>query len=150
MIDDHPAHSRYTLRDLNEGDESWLWPAHCEAMRPWVEPLFGWDESKARWFFEKSWRKWRIVQVQRVNAGWLELAREADWLYLHEIGLMSEYRNRGLGAQIIGDVNAYADAQGLAVELQVLVTNPARRLYERCGFSPTHVKLHRPVGGNPA
>ncbi len=77
------------------------------------------------------------------NAGWLEVASENRWLFLHEIGLLPGYRNQGLGTQIISDVFAHADANGLAVELQVLVTNPALRLYERMGFEPTHVKMHR-------
>lgn len=145
MIDNHPAHGRYTLRDLTDDDEHWMWPAHCEAMRPWVEPLFGWDEQTARFFFEKSWRRRRIVMVDGENAGWLEVAIDHRWLFLHEIGLLPRYRNQGLGGQIIADVNAYADAKGLNVELQVLVTNPAKRLYERMGFKQTHLKMHRKV-----
>ncbi len=147
MIDDQPAHGRYALRGLTDDDEHWMWPAGCEAMRPWVEPLFGWDDQDARYFFDKSWRNRRVVLVAGVNAGWLELAIEKDWLLLHDIGLLPAYRGRGLGAQIIADVNAYADAHGVNVELQVLVTNPAQRLYERMGFRPTHAKMHRPAGG---
>ncbi len=51
MIEDYPAHGRYSLRDLRDDDEHWMWPAHVEAMRPWVEPLFGWEEEAARFFF---------------------------------------------------------------------------------------------------
>lgn len=147
MIPDQPEHGRYTLRDLHDADEAWMWPAGCDALRPYVEPLFGWDEQVARYFFEKSWRKRRVVLVADQPAGWLELAAESDWLFLHDIGLLPEHRGKGLGGCIIRDVQAYGDAHGLNVELQVLVTNPARRLYERLGFRPTHVKMTRPPGG---
>lgn len=148
MIDDTPAHGRYTLRDLADDDEHWMWPAGNEALRPYVEPLFGWDEAVSRMFFEQSWRKRRVVQVGGENAGWLELRPDGDkWLYLAEIGLLPAYRNRGLGTRIIKDVFAYADAHGLDVELQVLVTNPARRLYERLGFRQTHFKMSRKAEG---
>lgn len=147
MMPDAPEHGRYTLRDLREGDEAWMWPAGREALRPYVEPLFGWDETVARYFFDKSFHKRRVILVNGKEAGWLELARESDWLFMHEIGLLPEYRGKGLGERIIRDVQAYGDAHGLNVELQVLVTNPARRLYERLGFRPTHVRMTRPPGG---
>lgn len=143
MIEDHPAHNRYTLRDLVDEDEQWLWPAGNEALRPSVEPVFGWDEAISRYFFDKTWRNRRVVLVGGQNAGWLELRLEEKWLYLAEIGLLPAFRNQGLGTQIIQDVFAYADARGLDVELQVLVTNPARRLYERLGFKQTHMKMTR-------
>ena len=147
MIDDHPAHGRYTLRDLTDEDEHWMWPAVRDTFRPYVEPLFGWDEAVARYFFDKNWRKRRIVMVDSVDAGWLELDAELRWVYINEIGLLPEFRNQGIGGQIIADVNAYADAKGLAVELMVLVTNPAQKLYERMGFSTTNLRMHRPAGG---
>lgn len=148
MIDDHPSHGRYNLRDLVDDDEQWMWPAGNEGLRPYVEPLFGWDEDISRYFFEKTWRGRCVVMVAGENEGWLELRLEEKWLYLAEIGLLPIYRNHGLGTQIIQDVFAYADEHGLDVELQVLVTNPAQHLYERLGFSTTHLKMSRKPGGN--
>jgi len=144
MIDDHPAHGRYTLRDLVDEDEYWMWPAGNDALRPYVDPIFGWDEKVSRHFFDLNWRNRRVVLVDGENAGWLELRRDGEkWLYLAEIGLLPEFRNQGLGTRIIEDVFAYADANGLVVELQVLKTNPAKRLYERLGFETSHYKMHR-------
>ena len=150
MIDSHPAHGRYSLRDLKDDDEFWMWPVVRDTFRPYVEPLFGWDEDVARWFFDKNWRKRRIVMVDGCDAGWLELASEARWLYINEIGLLPAYRNQGVGGQIISDVNAYADAHGFAVELAVLLNNPAIRLYERMGFHQTNIRMHRPARGTSA
>ncbi len=147
MIPDHPEHGRYTLRDVRDADEAWMWPASREALRPYVEPLFGWDEQVARYFFDKSFPKRRVIEVANQSAGWLELAAESDWLFLHEVGLLPAFRSQGLGEQIIRDVQAFGDTQGLHVELQVLVTNPARRLYDRLGFRATHLKMSRPPGG---
>lgn len=147
MIEDHPAHGRYTLRDLKDEDEHWMWPATRDTFRPYVEPLFGWDEEIARYFFDKNWRKRRVVVVDGCDVGWLELASEKRWLYVNEIGFLPAYRNQGLGTQILSDVNAYADANDMDVELMVLMTNPAQRLYERMGFRVTNLRMHRPVGG---
>lgn len=143
MIDDHPAHGRYSIRDLTDDDEQWMWDAGCEVMRPYIEPVYGWVEEHVRYFFDKNWRKRRVVMVDGDNAGWLELNLEDRWLYLAEIGLLPAFRNQGLGTQIIQDVLDYADANDLDVELHVLVTNPAQRLYERMGFKPAAMKMHR-------
>lgn len=150
MIDDQPSHGRYTLRDLTEEDQHWMWPSGRDTFRPYVEPLFGWDEAIARYFYDKNWRKRRVVQVDGRDAGWLELAAESRWVYIREIGLLAEFRNQGIGGQIIADINAYADANDLHVELEVLLTNPAQRLYERMGFHATNIKMHRPAGGPKA
>ncbi|MEM8782486.1 MAG: GNAT family N-acetyltransferase [Planctomycetota bacterium] len=147
MIDPQPSHGRYTLRPVRDDDESWMWPAGKEALRPYVAPFFGWEEEVARGFFDRSWRKRQVVEVDGQRAGWIELAIEGTSLYLHEIGLLPEFRNAGLGSRIIDDVCQHADAQALNVELQVLVTNPAQRLYERMGFRPAHFKMFRPPGG---
>ncbi|MGB3712970.1 MAG: GNAT family N-acetyltransferase [Candidatus Promineifilaceae bacterium] len=69
-----------------------------------------------------------------------------DELFLAGIYLSPEWQNQGLGAVIIGDVLASAKARGQRVSLQVLKVNPARRLYERLGFSifaetDTHFKM---------
>ncbi len=147
LLDPTPTHGRYTLRAVRDDDEAWMWPAGRDALRPYVEPLFGWDEAVARIFFDKSWKKRQVVEVAGENAGWLELAAEGDVLFLHEIGFVERFRNQGLGTQLIRDVQQHADANNLNVELQVLVTNPAQRLYDRLGFRSTHRKMWRPVGG---
>lgn len=143
MINDHPEHGQYEIRDLRDDDEQWMWEAGCEVMRQYVEPVYGWVESNVRYFFDKNWRKRRVITVNGENAGWLELSLEGRWLYLAEIGLLPAFRNKGLGTQIIQDVLDYADASELDVELHVLVTNPAQRLYERMGFKPAAMKMSR-------
>ncbi len=147
LLDPAPAHGRYTLRPVTDADEAWMWPAGCEMLRPYVEPIYGWREKDARYFFDREWKARQAVQVAGENAGWLELARRDDFLFLHEIGLLPAFQKQGLGTQILEDIIAHAEANGWSVELQVLVTNPARRLYERCGFRQTHAKMSRPPGG---
>ena len=61
-----------------------------------------------------------------------------------------ERQGQGLGTQIIKDVLAAADRQGLAVELQVFSENPAARLYEKLGFGVTHYKMLRKPAGSGA
>jgi len=54
---------------------------------------------------------------------------------ISEIHVSEEYRGRGLGATMMGRAEEQARAGGYAVmALHTRTDNPARRLYERCGF----------------
>lgn len=67
--------------------------------------------------------------------GSLEVARDGlDW-DLIQIQLIPEFQGRGLGTQILRDLMAEAKRAGASVRLSVLERSPARRLYERLGFS---------------
>lgn len=67
--------------------------------------------------------------------GRIYIDRSGRALHLAEIALLPDWRGRGIGAALIEALQqAVRDGQGDSVELQVLATNPARRLYERLGF----------------
>jgi ribosomal protein S18 acetylase RimI-like enzyme len=70
-------------------------------------------------------------------------------LYLHvadnelrvvDIGLLAEYRNQGIGSQVMRAVQEAAAEGGLPVRLSVLHSNRAARFYERLGFKPTQTR----------
>ena len=143
MINDHPEHGRYAIRELRDEDKQWIWEADSTAMRPYLEPVYGWVETHARYFFDQNWHKRRVITVDGEDAGWIELSLEKRWLYLAAIGLLPKFRNKGIGTQIIQDVLDYADVHDYDVELHVLVSNPAQKLYERMGFKPTSIKMSR-------
>jgi ribosomal protein S18 acetylase RimI-like enzyme len=54
---------------------------------------------------------------------------------ISEIHVLDEYRGRGLGARMMARAEEQARAGGFAVmALHTRTNNPARRLYERCGY----------------
>jgi ribosomal protein S18 acetylase RimI-like enzyme len=58
-----------------------------------------------------------------------------DELMLVDIALLPEYRNQGIGRHLIDQLLARAWAAKKQVRLHVFNSNPARRLYERLGFT---------------
>jgi ribosomal protein S18 acetylase RimI-like enzyme len=59
------------------------------------------------------------------------------WRHEHrivDIALLPEHCGRGLGAALLGDLIAEAEAAGKAVTIHVEKHNPATRLYRRLGF----------------
>jgi ribosomal protein S18 acetylase RimI-like enzyme len=54
---------------------------------------------------------------------------------LVEISLLPAYRGRGVGSALLSVLAAQADLDGQSISLHVDPANPARRLYERFGFT---------------
>jgi ribosomal protein S18 acetylase RimI-like enzyme len=77
----------------------------------------------------------RILELQRCPVGRLWTARDAGSVVVLDISVIAELRGQGLGTECLRRVQRQAVADRLAVDLQVVVGNPAQRLYERLGFS---------------
>jgi GNAT superfamily N-acetyltransferase len=147
-LDPRPAHGRYTLRHVVENDFDFLWQLKVATLKPYIEKLYGWNETQAKDILRKVMHGAHLVLVNAQPAGILKIEVLDGFVYLAEIGLMPEHQNQGLGTQIIQDVIALADGLGLPLELQVFAINPAVKLYERLGFGVTHYKMYRPAVAN--
>lgn len=84
------------------------------------------------------WEDARLLRIDGEPAGLLKAYRgliegEDRW-HVVQIQLAPGFQGKGWGEQVLRLVLDPADAQGLPVTLDVLKVNPARRLYERCGF----------------
>ena len=65
----------------------------------------------------------------------LDFAAPPGGLHVHELHVLPEARNRGIGARLLEHAEAEARSRGLdSLSLTTLMTNPARRLYERAGY----------------
>jgi ribosomal protein S18 acetylase RimI-like enzyme len=60
-------------------------------------------------------------------------------LHVLDIALLPEYRGNGLGTRLIKDLMEQARSAGLKMTLHVEIFNPARRLYNRLGFTEKQV-----------
>lgn len=63
--------------------------------------------------------------------------RSGQEVRLVDIALLPAARGRGIGTELLRDLIAQSEGERLPVRLQVVVTNPARRLYLRLGFRRT-------------
>ena len=75
-----------------------------------------------------------VVELDGVAIGRLYLLRGDDEFRIVDIALLPEYRGRGIGGRLLGDVLAEADRAALPVSIHVEHDNPAMRLYLRLGF----------------
>jgi ribosomal protein S18 acetylase RimI-like enzyme len=129
--------SPIALRPAAEADREFLRALHHACFRRWVEPIWGWDESdqdrRVAAAFTTEGRS--IVELDGRAIGTVRTVRGPEEVFLADLEVAPEHQGRGIGARLLRRVLAAADAAGLPVRLQVLRGNPARRLYERHGFT---------------
>lgn len=77
-----------------------------------------------------------VVVVDGRSAGRLIVGHWAEREHIADISLLPEFRGRGVGTALIGQVIATAERRGVRTTIQVDRTNPAQRLYARLGFAP--------------
>ncbi|GAB3283313.1 GNAT family N-acetyltransferase [Kineosporia babensis] len=106
---------------------------HLERLRPW-------DESSARHYLYVRWvpANVRIIEVGGVFAGCVALRQAEDCRWIEQFYLVPEFQGQGLGSAVLAALLEECDADGQIVRLDVLQQSPARRLYERHGFTLEH------------
>lgn len=122
----------FKLIPATDSDLEFLDDLNSRCMRRHVEQIVPWDEEMFRQNFDKSLV--RVVVVDESAAGMLKVKREANFLYLGDVMLAPEHRNKGLGTELIKFVEREASKFNLPLRLKVLRSNPAKVLYKRLGF----------------
>ena len=134
-----------TLRPALPADLPYCREVYYEAMRPTIERLFGWDAARQDARFERQWavEEVAIILDGGADIGWMQTADADGAIFLKQIYVEAPSRNRQIGTHILWSVLDQAKRHGLAVTLGVMKDNPARRLYERLGFRPTHEDMRK-------
>ena len=138
-----------TLRAATAGDRAWLWATKRRCLRPYVELTWGiWDDAAQQAGFDSKFdpAEIQIIALAGRDAGYLSARRGAQEIELFNVMINPEFQKQGLGTLVLRGLLAEARTRGLPVRLQVLKVNPARRLYERLGFTvteetPTHFRM---------
>ncbi len=107
-------------------------------MRPYVEATWGtWDEAWQHQRFIETFAPatHQIIEDSGRPIGCLAVEEHADHVFLARIFLLPESQGHGIGTRLTRAVCESAHRRGLPVVLTILKVNPARRLYERLGFT---------------
>ena len=72
------------------------------------------------------------------DVGWVQTIREDDELFVAQMFVVGRFQRKSIGTEVMNRLISEATAFNLAVRLNVVRINPARRLYERLGFRVTH------------
>lgn len=77
---------------------------------------------------------YQIIMLDGAPVGRLYRERRGQSLHIIDIAILPEFRNRGIGSRLLGDIIAEGEQQNLPVRIYVEYNNPALRLYQRLGF----------------
>jgi ribosomal protein S18 acetylase RimI-like enzyme len=87
-------------------------------------------------------RQWDIAQVRIImldgdDIGWLQNTTRDGSFFLGQLFVEAALQRRGIGTEVMHRLIREATSHDQAVTLEVVKSNPARRLYERLGFRIT-------------
>jgi ribosomal protein S18 acetylase RimI-like enzyme len=111
---------------------------------------FGWNAAQQHAFLHMQYtaqKRWyemaypdaehSLILRDEQPVGRMIVQRSPQALRLVDIALLAEHRGCGIGGKLVGELIAEARRRTVHVELQVMKTNRAARLYERLGFVRT-------------
>lgn len=138
-----PAH----LRPVRDSDRPFLLALFGESRSAEIAHA-GWDEATSAAFVEHQFaaqddhyrRNYPgatldVVELDGEPAGRLYVHRGPRDIRIMDILLAPGFRGRGVGAALLRGLIAEATASGRVLSIHVERDNPARRLYERLGFT---------------
>jgi GNAT superfamily N-acetyltransferase len=141
-----------SLRPAADSDAEFAFSALRASMRSYVEATWGaWDDPGQRQRFLESFvpATHRIIEESGRPIGCLAVDEYPDHVFLARIFLLPEAQGHGIGTRLVRTVRDSAHRRSLPVALTILKVNPARRLYERLGFTvvgetETHFRMEAP------
>ncbi|CAG7614425.1 hypothetical protein PAESOLCIP111_01707 [Paenibacillus solanacearum] len=127
-------------------DESFLRVLYADVRNEEVQ-RFGWGDGQVQAFLamqfdmqRRAYRmqypeaEYRTVRDAGQPIGRIVTVKQPHAIALVDLSLLAACRNRGIGTKLLLRLQQEAADCGKPIQLKVLHTNPARRLYERLGF----------------
>ena len=143
------------LRPAAEADFWFLYQVKKQSNFSYISALGEWDEAAQRQAFARDFHRieeFSVITVAGADAGFLQLQQGKDFLNVAEIHLLPSFRGRGIGSQLLRDLQARARAEALPLLIGCFRANiRASRLYRRLGFTPvaendTHfILIYHPI-----
>lgn len=149
--------NKITLRPCLPNDSEFYYAVKKTTLKEYVEKTWGiWDDDFQRERHKKNFNPdhSQIIQFQGTDIGILVIEEGEESVMLHNIEILQDYQNQGIGTYLLKNVIHHAAEQRKNVALQVFKTNPrARIFYQRLKFmvvteSETHFKMKLSVKGS--
>jgi ribosomal protein S18 acetylase RimI-like enzyme len=128
------------FRVATTADHPFLRRLDRAAYEPLAVRLFGaWDEAKQRARMDYKLRelRFRIIEQGGRAVGAVATSEHEDHVFLHEMMILPEHQNRGLGSLVLESELRDARALGKPLRLHTARLNRAQELYKRHGFRVT-------------
>lgn len=142
-----PQNATYFLRKAEAQDEPFLLQLYMayqtEAIKSW-----GWDAAQQQVFLEMQYRARNagyatsypeavnniICNLDSLAIGRLLMSSTRKALHIIDIALLPQHQRKGIGSQILSDLQKSCASEAKKISLQVPSDSVARKLYARLGF----------------
>jgi ribosomal protein S18 acetylase RimI-like enzyme len=127
-----------TLRPACQQDFDYCWSVYA-AETTWMIHQLNLDGPAQVIHFRKIWNatQVRLIVHNHTDAGWLQTDERKDTCYLSQMYVARAFQRRGIGSAIMQNLISECEEARRSLELSVVRTNPAVRLYKRFGFYVT-------------
>jgi GNAT superfamily N-acetyltransferase len=119
-----------------QSDADTLVAIRIAAMRESLERIGRFDSQRARERFLASFDPalCRFIEVDGVQSGFILIRPQDDHWLLDHFYILPEHQRKGIGAAVLQDVFANADAQRMPIHVGALRGSDSNRFYQRHGF----------------
>ncbi|WP_127939400.1 GNAT family N-acetyltransferase [Nonomuraea polychroma] len=127
----------WEFRPASAADVEAVAELRAVVMRPDLERLGRYDEQRVRQRLRDGFtpaHTW-MIEVGGAIAGCVALRPAKDTYWLEHFYLDPELQGKGIGSAVLRTLLERCDREDAVVRLNVLQGSPARRLYERHGFT---------------
>ena len=128
------------LKSATEQDFNFAYEAKKQAMGPHIISKWGWDEIYQLATHKQRWEEkpWFILRINEDLIGTVSIHHLNQHVRFGEFYLINEFRNKGIGTQILQSFLTECDKESKKVVLEYLKWSPVGSLYKRNGFTTTH------------
>lgn len=117
-----------------------LWQLYEQAMKAYIETIWGWDRDWQAQDFAKAYTTSATyaIELDAILSGYFQVDPGEDRDYLRMLILKPEARSLGVGAKVLAEILNISRGSGRRLELRVFrINTAARRFYEREGWVVT-------------
>ncbi|KAB0657397.1 GNAT family N-acetyltransferase [Burkholderia territorii] len=128
-----------TFAPTTRSDAERLVAIRISAMRESLERVGRFDPKRARERFLASFDPalCRFIEADGIRVGFVLIRPQEDHLYLDHLYIEPEHQRKGIGAAVLREICADADAQRMPIRLGALRGSESNRFYQRHGFEQT-------------
>ncbi len=133
-----------TFRVAEPNEAAYAWDLYRNTLEPLARAIGGWREEEERDTLVSAFvaGEAEIIEVGGERAGFQHVRRTPQALELWQLFVAPELRGAGLGTRLLSRLKVQAVARATPITLAVLRNNPAKRFYERHGFTVRDESVH--------
>ena len=79
--------------------------------------------------------EYQVIEINNVIVGFMKIVSSEAEIYLGEIQITKDFQKQGIGTSLIRSIIQEARANNKKLWLKSLKGNPAKKLYQRLGFT---------------